>query len=142
MACKIGLRAAVLCLTGPSRNKTSDRHTFQVPSACCIGASATPSLSAQHNTGLPQAPFPPRALGSPTGAPLRPLALKDSTLLSSKLGGGGGEDSFLLSNKVIENDGHSCAALCHHGPLPTFSPCGPQWPLFLCLFLSTSGLFL
>lgn len=43
---------------------------------------------------------------------LVPLALKDLTLLSSK----GGKDSFVLSNKVTQIDGHSRAALYHHGP--------------------------
>lgn len=41
-----------------------------------------------------------------------------NTALSSE----GKKDSFVLSNKVIQNDGHSCAALCHNGPDEPHSP--------------------
>lgn len=46
------------------------------------------------------------------------LALKDLTLLCLPKGK---KDSFVLSNKVIQNDGHSCAALCHNGPDELYS---------------------
>lgn len=41
------------------------------------------------------------------------LVLKDLILLCLPKGK---KDSFVLSNKVIQNDGHSRAALCHNGP--------------------------
>lgn len=41
------------------------------------------------------------------------VALKDRTLLCLPKGK---KDTFVLSNKVIQNDGHSCTALCHNEP--------------------------
>lgn len=45
-----------------------------------------------------------------------------NTALSSQ----GKKDSFVLSNKVIQNDGHSCVALCHNGPDEPHSPTPPS----------------
>lgn len=40
------------------------------------------------------------------------------------------KDAFVLSNKIIQNDGHSCAALCHNGP-------DQPYPSRLTIFLPT-----
>lgn len=60
------------------------------------------------------------------------VALKDLTLLCLPKGK---KDTWVLSNKVIRNDGHSRTALCHMGrtsPTPPHLPVFPPLPSLCC----------